>query len=103
MLEAKYDFNDFIQQMQMIKNMGALLDKIPNLVKLSDEQLQKGADEIKKVEVMIGSLTKAERIAPELLANTPSRLRRIAQGCGRTETEVHKMVVDFMQMRSMIP
>jgi signal recognition particle subunit SRP54 len=104
MLKDKYDLNDFIEQMQMIKNVGVrggLLERFPGL-ELSDEQLKKGADEIQKVEIMIGSMTKAERAEPELLAITPSRLRRIARGCGRTEAEVNKMVADFMQMRSLI-
>jgi signal recognition particle subunit SRP54 len=51
---------------------------------------------------MIGSMTKAERADPELLAKTPSRRRRIAKGCGRTETEVNKLVADFTRMRSMM-
>jgi signal recognition particle subunit SRP54 len=105
MLETKYDFNDFIQQMRMIKSMGSfsgLLERIPGMVKLSDEQLQKGEDEFQKVEVMIGSMTKVERADPELLAITPSRRRRIALGCGRTEAEVNRMVTDFIQMRSII-
>jgi signal recognition particle subunit SRP54 len=105
MMEAKFDFNDFIKQIRMIKNMGSfgdLLKMIPLTVKVFDEQLKKGEDEFKKIEVMIGSMTKAERATPELLATTPSRRRRIAKGCGRTETEVNKMVADFTWMRSMM-
>jgi signal recognition particle subunit SRP54 len=104
-MEAKFDFNDFIKQMRMIKNMGSfggLLKMIPGMGKVSDDQLKKGEDELKKAEAMIGSMTKAERADPELLAKTPSRRRRIAKGCGRTETEVNKLVADFTRMRSMM-
>jgi signal recognition particle subunit SRP54 len=104
-MEAKFDFNDFIKQMRMIKNMGSfggLLKMIPGMGKISDDQLKKGEDELKKAEAMIGSMTKAERLDPELLAKTPSRRRRIAKGCGRTETEVNKLVADFTRMRSMM-
>lgn len=104
-MEAKFDFNDFIKQMRMIKNMGSfsgLLKMIPGMGKVSNDQLKKGEDELKKAEAMIGSMTKAERSDPELLAKTPSRRRRIAKGCGRTETEVNKLVADFTRMRSMM-
>ncbi len=104
-MEAKFDFNDFIKQMRMIKNMGSfggLLKMIPGMGKVSDDQLKKGEDELKKAEAMIGSMTKDERADPELLAKTPSRRRRIAKGCGRTETEVNKLVADFTRMRSMM-
>jgi signal recognition particle subunit SRP54 len=104
-MEAKFDFNDFIKQMRMIKNMGSfggLLKMIPGMGKVSDDQLKKGEDELKKAEAMIGSMTKDERADPELLARTPSRRRRIAKGCGRTETEVNKLVADFTRMRSMM-
>ncbi len=104
-MEAKFDFNDFIKQTRMIKNMGSfggLLKMIPGMGKISDDQLKKGEDELKKAEAMIGSMTKAERLDPELLAKTPGRRRRIAKGCGRTETEVNKLVADFTRMRSMM-
>jgi signal recognition particle subunit SRP54 len=37
-----------------------------------------------------------------LLAKTPSRRRRIAKGCGRTESEVNKLIADFTRMRTMM-
>ncbi len=104
-MEDKFDFNNFIKQMRMIKNMGAfgsLLKIIAGIGKISDDQLKKGEDELKKAEAMIGSMTKAERLDPDLLAKTLSRHSRIAKGCGRTETEVNKLVADFIEIRSMI-
>jgi signal recognition particle subunit SRP54 len=104
-MEARFDFDDFLKQMRMIKNMGSLgglLKMIPGMGKISGEQLKQGEDELKKAEVIIGSMTKAERGDPDLLAKTPSRRKRIAKGCGRTESEVNKLIADFTRMRTMM-
>ncbi len=104
-LEAKFDFNDFIKQMRMLKNMGSLgglLKMIPGMGKLSDGQLKQGEDQLKKAEAMIQSMTKEERGNPDLLASTPSRRRRIAKGCGYTENDVSKLISEFTRMRSMM-
>ncbi len=104
-MEARFDFDDFLKQMRMIKNMGSLgglLKMIPGMGKISGDQLKQGEDELKKAEVIISSMTKMERGDPDLLAKTPSRRRRIAKGCGRTESEVNKLIADFTRMRTMM-
>jgi signal recognition particle subunit SRP54 len=104
-MEARFDFDDFLKQMRMIKNMGSLgglLKMIPGMSKISGDQLKQGEDELKKAEVIISSMTKMERSDPDLLAKTPSRRRRIAKGCGRTESEVNKLIADFTRMRTMM-
>jgi signal recognition particle subunit SRP54 len=104
-LEAKFDFNDFIKQMRMLKNMGSLgglMKMIPGMGKLSDGQLKQGEDQLKKAEAMIQSMTKEERGNPDLLASTPSRRRRIAKGCGYSESDVSKLIAEFTRMRSMM-
>jgi signal recognition particle subunit SRP54 len=104
-LEAKFDFNDFIKQMRLLKNMGSLgglLKMIPGMGKLSDGQLKQGEDKLKQAEAMIQSMTKDERTNPDLLASTPSRRRRIAKGCGFSEGEVNNLIAEFTRMRSMM-
>jgi signal recognition particle subunit SRP54 len=104
-MEAKFDFNDFIKQMRMLKNMGSLgglLKMIPGMGKLSDGQLKQGEDQLKKAEAMIQSMTKEERANPELLASTPTRRRRIAKGCGYSEPDVNKLIAEFTRMRTMM-
>jgi signal recognition particle subunit SRP54 len=104
-LEAKFDFNDFIKQMRMLKNMGSLgglLKMIPGMGKLSDTQLKQGEDKLKQAEAMIQSMTKEERANPELLASTPNRRRRIAKGCGYKENDVNNLIAEFTRMRSMM-
>jgi signal recognition particle subunit SRP54 len=104
-MEARFDFDDFLKQMRMIKNMGSLgglMKMIPGMGKISGDQLQKGEEELKKAEVIISSMTKAERSDPDLLAKAPNRRRRIASGSGRSETDVNRLVTDFTRMRTMM-
>ncbi|MGF1523312.1 MAG: signal recognition particle protein, partial [Leptolyngbyaceae cyanobacterium] len=105
-LEAKFDFNDFLKQMRLMKNMGSLggiMKLIPGMAgKLSDDQLQQGETQLKRVEAMINSMTKQERSEPELLSSSPSRRRRIAQGSGYKDKDVSKLVSDFQKMRGMM-
>ncbi|MEM9008106.1 MAG: signal recognition particle protein [Cyanobacteria bacterium P01_F01_bin.86] len=105
-LEAKFDFNDFLKQMRLMKNMGSLggiMKLIPGMAgKISDDQLQQGETQLKRVEAMISSMTKQERSQPELLSGSPSRRRRIAQGSGYKDKDVSKLVSDFQKMRSMM-
>jgi signal recognition particle subunit SRP54 len=104
-LEAKFDFNDFIKQMRLLKNMGSLgglLKMIPGMGKMTDGQLKQGEDKLKQAEAMIQSMTKEERGNPELLASNPSRRRRIAKGCGYAEKEVNQLIAEFTRMRTMM-
>ncbi|MBW4534123.1 MAG: signal recognition particle protein [Pleurocapsa minor HA4230-MV1] len=104
-MEAKFDFNDFIKQMRLLKNMGSLggvLKLIPGMGKISGADLAKGETQLKRTESMISSMTKAEKADPDLLAQSPSRRRRVAKGSGFNEKDVSKLVQDFTKMRSMM-
>ena len=104
-MEAKFDFNDFLKQMRLLKNMGSLggvMKLIPGMNKLSGADLEKGESQLKRTESMINSMTKAERAEPELLAQSPSRRRRVASGSGFLEKDVAKLIKDFTRMRSLM-
>jgi signal recognition particle subunit SRP54 len=104
-LQAQFDFNDFIKQMRLLKNMGSLggiLKLIPGMGKLSGADIEKGETELKRTESMINSMTKEERQNPDILAKSPSRRRRIAKGSGHSETDVTKLISNFTRMRSMM-
>ncbi len=104
-LEARFDFDDFIKQMRLLKTMGSLggiLKMIPGLGKISGSDLEKGEGELKRTEAMINSMTREERKDPDLLSKSPSRRRRIAQGSGHQEKDVAKLVQNFTRMRSMM-
>ncbi len=104
-MEAKFDFNDFVKQMRLLKNMGSLggvLKLIPGMGKISGADLAKGESQLKITESMINSMTKDERADPDLLSQSPGRRRRVAKGSGFEEKDVAKLVKDFGKMRSMM-
>jgi len=104
-LEAQFDFEDFLKQTRLIKTMGSfggLMKMIPGLGKVSDEQLEKGEAQLKRVEAMINSMTQEERKNPDVLAGSPSRRKRIAKGSGHRDSEVSKLISDFQRMRSLM-
>jgi signal recognition particle subunit SRP54 len=106
LLAGKFDFEDFLKQMQMIKKMGpitGLLGMIPGMGKqlkgANLDDLDDGA--LNRVEAIITSMTAQERRNPKLLQN-PSRARRIARGSGSTQQDVQKLVKQFGQMQKMM-
>ncbi|CEJ48008.1 signal recognition particle protein [Umezakia ovalisporum] len=104
-LSAKFDFNDFLKQLRLLKNMGSLggiMKLIPGMNKISDEQLKQGETQLKRCESMINSMTRQERQDPDLLASSPGRRRRIAKGSGYKEPDVSKLVADFQKMRNLM-
>ncbi len=104
-MEASFDFDDFLKQTRLMKNMGSLgglLKMIPGMNKLSSADIEKGEKELKRTEVMISSMTLEERKNPDLLAKSPSRRRRIAKGSGHQESDVSKLISNFSRMRSMM-
>jgi len=104
-LEAQFDFDDFLKQMRLLRNMGSLagiMKLIPGMNKVSSEQLQQGEVQLKRAEAMINSMTREERRNPELLAGSPSRRQRVAKGSGYQVADVSKLVSDFQRMRSLM-
>ncbi len=104
-MAAKFDFNDFIKQMRLLKSMGSfagVMKMIPGMNKLSGDVLEQGEVQLKRTESMINSMTKQERENPELLAKSPSRRSRIAKGSGHNDKDVSKLISDFTRMRKMM-
>src|SRR5918997_1020830 len=106
LMAGKFDFEDFLKQMQMIKKMGplsSLLGMIPGMGKqLKGANLDDLDDKaLGRVEAIITSMTVQERQNPRLLQN-PSRARRIARGSGTTQQDVQKLVKQFGQMQKMM-
>ena len=105
LMEARFDFSDFLQQMRLIKRMGSLgglMKMIPGMNKIDDNALRQGERQLKSVEAMIGSMTATERKSPDLLASCPGRRRRIAAGSGHTPAQVDKVLADFQKMRGLM-
>ena len=98
----KFDFNDFLGQIEQIKKMGNLKDlasMIPGVGKaIKDVDIDDNA--FKGIEAIIKSMTPKERTSPEML-NT-SRRQRIAKGSGTNIQEVNKLIKQFDQTRKMM-
>lgn len=104
MRENTFDFNDFIEQLDQMMNMGPLEDiikMIPGMNQLPGiNNLQIDPKEIARRRAMILSMTPEERANPDLL--NPSRRRRIARGSGNSEVEVNRMIKQFKESRKMM-
>ena len=98
----KFDFIDFLGQIQQIKKMGNLKDlasMIPGVGKaIKDVDIDDNA--FKGIEAIILSMTPKERTNPEIL-NT-SRRQRIAKGSGTNIQEVNRLIKQFDQTRKMM-
>ena len=98
----KFDYNDFLSQLEQIKKMGdikSLLNMIPGLGKaMKDVDIDNSA--YTKIECMIQSMTPKERANPELM--NLSRKKRIARGCGKTIDDINQFVKQFEQMSKMM-
>ncbi len=100
-----FDLQDFLGQLQQMKQMGglsSLMDKLPAQMaaKASDADLTRAEKDIRRKEGIINSMTPAERRKPELLK--ASRKRRIAQGAGVQVQEVNRLLKEFEQMQGMM-
>ena len=98
----QFDFDDFKQQLEQIKNMGNLKDlmsMIPGVGKAMKD-IDISDDAFKGVEAMIGSMTPQERANPDLIDQ--SRRKRIAIGSGKDLSEVNAFMKQFEQMKQMM-
>lgn len=97
------NFDDFLEQMQQMKNMGSLqemLSMIPGLNNKALKGMNFDEKELVKMEAMIQSMTSQERKNPDLL--NPSRKQRIAAGSGTNINDVNRLVKQFMSTRKMM-
>lgn len=105
-LEAEFNFNDFIYQLNQIKKMGPLsqlLGMIPGISSAVGGDLSDFSFEDKKFkrfEAMILSMTEKERIQPDII--DASRRKRIAAGSGNDIQDVAQLLKQFAQMRQLM-
>jgi signal recognition particle subunit SRP54 len=126
MLKGKFDMQDFLEQIRLIQKMGSLKDlmeKLPFFGGAMPEGVNLDDRELVKIEAMISSMTREERMNPQVFVATtwedftstagknakrrradfhPGRVKRIAAGSGRKEQEVKELLQKFAQMRQMM-
>ena len=98
----KFDFNDFLSQIDQVKKLGNLKDvasMIPGMGKMLRD-VEIGDDVFKRTEAIIGSMTPLERENPEIL--NARRRERIAKGSGTSMAEVNRLIKQFDDMRKMM-
>jgi signal recognition particle subunit SRP54 len=100
-----FDLNDFLAQIQQMKQMGglsSLMDKLPSQLtaKAGAMDMDKVEKDIARKQGIIHSMTPKERSKPELIKAT--RKRRIAAGAGVQVHDVNRMLKEFEQMQDMM-
>ncbi len=101
LLKETFTLEDFLVQIKQIKRMGPLEDiigMIPGLSKLRGIDVDEKA--VGRVEAIINSMTREERINPDIIDG--SRRRRIAAGSGTRVQDVNRLLKDFQQVRKLI-
>ena len=104
MAENRYDFNDFLDQMQQMRKMGPLDDllrMIPGISSLPGmDQFEIDDKDLNRMQAIVHSMTNEERENPDIL--TQKRRQRIAKGSARPLAEVHRLIKQFKQTREMM-
>lgn len=104
MRDMSFTFDDFLDQMGQVRNLGPLdevLGMLPGANKMKGlKNVQIDEKQIGHVEAIIRSMTLHEREQPEII--NASRKRRIAKGSGRTVQEVNRLIKQFEDMKKMM-
>ncbi len=100
-----FDLNDFLSQIQQMKQMGglsSLMEKLPAQMaaKAGQMDLNKVEKDVRRKEGIIQSMTPLERRKPDLIKAT--RKRRIAAGSGVQVQDVNRLLKEFEQMQDMM-
>ncbi|MBQ7344240.1 MAG: signal recognition particle protein [Clostridia bacterium] len=103
MREQTFSLDDFLEQMRQLKKMGnleQLIAMVPgaNMGALKNAQLDES--QMAKTEAIILSMTKQERLRPDIING--SRRKRIANGSGTSVEDVNKLLKQFDQMKKMM-
>lgn len=98
----KFDFEDFLKQIKMIKKMGSLSSLLGMIPGIGNQIKNADIDDkaLVKVEAIINSMTFEERQKPKVLNG--SRRMRIARGSGSSIQDVNRLIKQFGDMQTMM-
>ncbi|MDX9917813.1 MAG: signal recognition particle protein [Gudongella sp.] len=103
MRTAQFTFDDFLDQLEQMKNMGPI-DEILAMIPGMNSKALKGLDvdskDLVKTEAIIKSMTKKERDNPDIIDS--SRRKRIAAGSGTTVSDVNRLLKQFKETKKMM-
>ncbi|MGN0402684.1 MAG: signal recognition particle protein [Acetatifactor sp.] len=104
MKKGKFDFEDYLESMKQMRNMGGLssiLSMLPGLgIKGANLESMVDEKQLSHMEAIVLSMTKAERSNPKLL--NPQRKHRIAKGAGVDIAVVNRFIKQFEQSQKMM-
>ncbi|MBI2761266.1 MAG: signal recognition particle protein [Chloroflexi bacterium] len=106
MKSGQFDLDDFVAQLQRVKNMGSISSLISMLPGAGNIKKQLGVagdmdeDFFKQVEAIIYSMTPRERRHPEIISG--SRRKRIAIGSGTKPQDVNQLLKQFAEAKKIM-
>ncbi|MCI8923060.1 MAG: signal recognition particle protein [Lachnospiraceae bacterium] len=103
MKKGKFDFNDYLESMKQMRNMGGLssiLSMLPGMGRMGNIESMIDEKQLARTEAIILSMTPEERKNPKLL--NLSRKGRIAKGAGVDMAVVNRFVKQFEQSQKMM-
>lgn len=103
LLAKQFTLEDFLEQLQSLKNMGPLdqlLGMIPGMNKSMLKNVDISEKDLKRIEAIIQSMTKEERQSPSIING--SRKKRIAKGSGTTIQQVNSLLKQFEETKKMM-
>ena len=100
---ANFTFDDFLDQIEQMRNLGPL-DQLIGMIPGMNSKALKGLNiderDINRIEAIIKSMTKQERENPEIIDS--SRRKRIARGSGTSVQEVNKLLKQFRETKKLM-
>lgn len=103
MQQGTFGLDDMLEQMHQVRKLGPLsgiMKMIPGMPKLPEVNDEDTDKKLKQTESIIYSMTKAERRDPSIL--NAKRKERIAKGCGRSVTDVNRLIKQFEASKQMM-
>lgn len=103
MRNQSYTLDDFVEQINQIRNMGPLEDLLAMIPGVNNKMLKNvNVDEkgFVRIEALISSMTKEEREKPEIIGK--SRKERITKGSGVDMNELNKLLKQFKELKKMM-
>jgi signal recognition particle subunit SRP54 len=105
MLKGQLTLQDFLEQLRMLQSMGPLqqiFEKLPFFADSVPEGFQVDEKELKRAEAIVSSMTKRERLDPDIFLRERTRITRVARGAGRQDKDVVDLLQRFSFMRQMM-
>jgi signal recognition particle subunit SRP54 len=105
LLKGAFTFDDFLEQIHTLKKMGSLQDTFEKMPFFPDglpEGVNLDDRELVRIESIVSSMTRQERLDPRLFDKHPTRIARVARGSGRDEKDVRELIAKFKWMKNLM-